>query len=1310
VRPKRAWPARLAWPLVSSALLVALVAHWHRPGQLIEGGDNFFGFDPLNELAKGFFVWNHFGNYLGGGWSSGTWATWLLVAALLTHTLGSEWAQLTMVAATLVGGWLGLYFLARELRVTRSAAAIGAWAYTINPWQQMFSGLNYPLNCLISLLPWYAMFLLRLRAPKRARGSYLAIAALSLLLLCTVGANAGLVVVFFAGCGIATLLGAVSTNDLTGYARRVATAFGITLAAASWWLFLIARHFIGARIATATDPSGWSFVIERSSLLNNLRLNAIWGWDHPEYFPYAKSYDLNPLTYASGYLLYAALCYGLATARGRRLRITRLLGGVTIVTIFLSKGLHPPLEFVNAFFYRLPLAALFREPTGKFPILTMLVLALALAYAVDALVARLRLRKKTRLVPLLFAAPLAATAFSALYFVTGQQFHGYTLNYHANAVGLPPVYVSLPEYWQRLRTEMQRRSPADGILVLPADSYYQVDYDWGYDGADYLPNWLLPQHVLMPGLTGYTSEDRLQSVSARLLAGFHDRSILTGTMLRDLGIRYVLYRGDVSAARDPFTAITPDDVMQTLPTATRTSFGPLTLFDARTAESAVRGSRDVIAAASQETTAGDAIETRAMTDTVPRLSRAPDLASFQTPARVFEPALAAVETNDWSNIAKLSVVGAAVRLVAHHTVPYRAQLIYQQDNTVTAHASYLSEPSTPERETLVATAASDLTKLPLALTPQHVYADDSGIITIELFDPVNATLAVALDISIAPGGPVSGVLASPDGNVAQSVATSNAPRFIHFAAVTLKPGSNSFRLSVVALNSVDLPQPEAALRIGQLRLYAPERITSLDTRLCPLVPAQCGVRTIASFPINTALSHTPMLSLTSREQLGATNAAVVVQDGPDRFLCQIGLSGTRIDLREALQSCVEYQGDRRFRKTRDPIVRDVVLLADARFSTLVDSERSTPKATLLSDAPQLAWSQLVLPTADADDYTVALTDRSGDRYGFTLHPKRQANDEYRSLVVLRGASGSPSTSIAGRIVQKRDGIVIIRRIDGTTTEVPYTSVEQIVSDPPMHPALSLQWIFGPEIAREHYVRISIENKNIESGTIEVRDANGHVKSTLLEPSGENGISSSYIVLADSSGDAFEVRSAKLSLHFASATGDFVFQLSIAGDDAARTTRVESLANGNVVRLDPAHPSSRLTSDNGDKRATLVGLTSLDTRVSTLVIGREHCACNPESTVALGVSGEGYALANVAGVGRQIITLQDAFSPDWIGLRWLSPGVLPHVLVDNWRNGWVVDRPGTILLVNLSNVAQVLLIFVGFAVVLICWRRHATRIR
>ena len=541
--------ARIGYGVPVLAAILATLT-WFSPGRFIASGDisPFIRDNLAGELTD---LWNH---QITGAGSASYSITQLVEVLILGATrligLPDPVAQLLLYAAVTAAAAFGTAYLAA--------------VWTDRPWPIAAAGLVGVFNAYVlvnipNLLPLLAIALIGVLVGlvlRAAAGVPVAAVRFAVLTLPVsyLAQNPPLVAVV-ALCVVGAWVGATALTAPGGSARAgrlLLRAAPLVLLVNLFWLVPYVITLVtgsGLTFTAQTDVGAWAWTQVRSGLGNVVSLNTHWGWDDPNYFPYAAAMD-GGLAGAQRWVLPALAWAGLLVAgRGSRRRRLWTLAVVGLMLVWLAKGLHPPLGAVNGWLYaHVPGMWLLRDPMSKLGAVLVLLYAIGVSQLVYAAAGRLRAvesrqwRRAGRV--LLVAATVGAVAYPwPLY--TGAVVPG--------ARGyLPADRVSVPDDWRSITDFVNERGGPGKVVVLPLDPYYQVTTDWGYHGVDAVPAQLLTAPVLrtLPG--GYFTET---AGAEALLAGVQT-ALLTGDTagvpgrLRALGASTVIVRHDLVATPD----------------------------------------------------------------------------------------------------------------------------------------------------------------------------------------------------------------------------------------------------------------------------------------------------------------------------------------------------------------------------------------------------------------------------------------------------------------------------------------------------------------------------------------------------------------------------------------------------------------------------------------------------------------------------------------------------------------------------------------------------------------------------------------
>jgi hypothetical protein len=752
---------------LAAILVMGLV--WAHPGAIIAQGDRSPILDPLNEAAKCNTAWTDHLAYVGQADASFGFVPYFLIYALFMAVFGASYGQVLVAALCLAVSWLGAFRCCRALGISAPMSCIAAWAYTLNPSRQNYLLILPSFDIMAAVIPWlFYLMLIAAQDQRRARASTLWIALIATLVGALLATVPQLILEIVLGCAAWAFLAARFAANQREYAGWVARTFAVAAIVSLWWAVPGAVAFKSGditRVVTLAE-NGWIF--ERASLLNELRFVPSWSWIYPDYYPWASVSDRVAPLYISTFLLAAGLIAALVLARGRELFVVRFCGALALVMLFLSKGPHPPFEFINYWFFKIPGMFLFLETVGAITVAAMC-LAICLGIALDAAPRHLQ---RVAVKPVLAALSIAAIVLGNIVIITGAVFH--------EPSGFEPaMHVKVPNYWLALAARVNS-APPGGVFVLPADPSYSVDYTWGFYGADNLPRDLLRREVFTPGAPlGYVLPHAQISIERKLTGMLDARSSLTAAVLRDLGIRYVLFRSDVrEGAGYAFSARQAEALFESY---RHERFGALDLYDLGPPAGRMTLARAVIANDTAGSGPGDQVELRGLEERVPRTNQA----AFGALADL----VALTETQAPRAGARLvwrGSLGPVAGAVADNATGHQLRAAYAVDRTP-------NSTLTLRYDQLRLIAADDAVPIPRVVGR---VLGERGNLELEVTDPSARIVHCDVRIGVRPRRPVIYTLYVNSRVTGQKrVAAGETPVWVSFPQVRLLPGVNRLGLA-----------------------------------------------------------------------------------------------------------------------------------------------------------------------------------------------------------------------------------------------------------------------------------------------------------------------------------------------------------------------------------------------------------------------------------------------------------------------------------------------------------------------------------
>jgi hypothetical protein len=369
-------------------------------------------------------------------------------------------------------GTLGFYIFTRELGASAPVPALLAVGYTLNL-GHTFEAPGSAALFAYAALPWVPLAVVwAARRPvlrQIAIGLGFALASTGLVYI---KINPPTYVALFGGGALLALLA------LRARALRVPLAMlaSFTIAFVLMNLWWIADFVLGVRIDPAAVTAGLDLksVSADSTLAQILLLGGSWAfdprYDASPYFAYAEWYRSGGVQFL---LALAPACVVAALVVFRNLRAAMWTLAAILVLVFLDAGYHPPFGWAFTWmFEHVPFFWLYREPLTKFDGVLAVVYVSAFAFLIPQ---EVNVHRRRVLVGLLTVASVGFVA-GGLPLAGGAVVRP--------AIGNSPGFqVRVPDYWLQFGRWANEQS-GGRIAMLPQNGHYELQYDWGYLGAD----------------------------------------------------------------------------------------------------------------------------------------------------------------------------------------------------------------------------------------------------------------------------------------------------------------------------------------------------------------------------------------------------------------------------------------------------------------------------------------------------------------------------------------------------------------------------------------------------------------------------------------------------------------------------------------------------------------------------------------------------------------------------------------------------------------------------------------------------------
>ena len=310
-----------------------------------------------------------------------------------------------------------------------------------------------------------------------------------------------------------------------------------------WWIIPIINHYLlsATQFQNELNVLSWSFTHNRASFMNLFMLNGNWGF-RPEYFPY---YNVYSETIFASLLFVPIILASLSLFfKNGKIKLNSYLLLIVVILLFLAKGLHEPLSFVNLFLYNsIPFMNMFREPVSKFTMLMIPFIALLIGFSINEISDKIShfpnstIKSGSKLFSIVFALIFIICAFPLI------------VNPIETKTEQVPFssYVKIPQYYYDASEWLDEKQDNYNLLVTPLDKYYQVAYSWGYYGSDSFLERVFNKPLISPC---YDYSYKLNSDIVELMDQI-DATIKNNNkpqfeiLLQLLNIKYILVRSDL---------------------------------------------------------------------------------------------------------------------------------------------------------------------------------------------------------------------------------------------------------------------------------------------------------------------------------------------------------------------------------------------------------------------------------------------------------------------------------------------------------------------------------------------------------------------------------------------------------------------------------------------------------------------------------------------------------------------------------------------------------------------------------------------
>lgn len=567
---------------------------WLKPGFLLGRGDIFpyILLNPNNWTSRLLAVWDDRLNL--GGPADFAKNAWLFAFSWTFHRFGDgQLVQHAFYGFAFAAQFASMAFYVKTiLPATPRAAFAAALFYCFNV--SMYQVFPYPMFVFfLALVPFMCALLIRALRDGRHDSSLIGFVV--------VGSTSGILFqnpptyVLFVLALVTTAAVMLFRDRRLIRERSVKLslmALG-TIAVNVYWLIPSYSALLGAgheSVNAVTLTSWLDFVSRRSSMLNAFWLEPYWAWGFQIYYPFIRDYEKSWLILASFVPILVCFSSGLVPGRDNAFGRYSVFG--ILVLLLLIVGIHEPYGFVYKFLFdHVPLFWLFREPTTKFTLLVIVLMAPLVGRRIADGAAWLGRATDRGWVEWLSYCTLTIAVCIPAYALVQGKLEGYR---DYDGIHLVSNKIRVPAYWNDLATYLQKSDGSGRVLLLPNDDFYAVRYSWNLYAAD---SDVLTELISNPltVVTPSSSPTYLSSAGAysKFQNAFYESIVgrVRGSLtpfLRIQGIRYIVERRDLSYDLPGRQLVSPGDIATLIASNPSIhfvrSFGKLDLYELNSAE------------------------------------------------------------------------------------------------------------------------------------------------------------------------------------------------------------------------------------------------------------------------------------------------------------------------------------------------------------------------------------------------------------------------------------------------------------------------------------------------------------------------------------------------------------------------------------------------------------------------------------------------------------------------------------------------------------------------------------------------------
>lgn len=531
---------------------------WYVPGHFFAIGDNYPKVHATETFIKSFYLWSdeHFGYFNTASPIVTHWLIW----AILDSNFGIGLGEIVFYGIMMGGSMYFIYLLSFRMFKNVPGAVVSSLLYVFN-FFYVNQGYTLTIAYGVFFLPLIIVVYLRIVDKIRLKADHLRETLLFVIILAVsipiLYVNPGVLYVVFLASLIFPIAYLINGKERKRIIRNFIVIAVLVVPVISW--FILANYVYLNTSNSSLDfvKSDWSWTHKRLTTFNLLKLDGAWSWSEYWSKQYVDLYN-NPILVLTSYLpivlCVAAVPFAIFYKRDRVKPVFLCIFPVALILIFLKDSTGPFGHFV---YDMLPFSFVFREPYTKFLIPLTMFISLLAGFSIPIIyhqfVSRISLNsfKNNRFTTIIVEKKIILKAIGVLI-VLSLLSNGLLLlgNFHLQSLIIPgnedkfSTYVTTPIYWTEAAEWINQQKGDWKILFLPNDDFYQMPYEWGYYGVDYLSLYI-NKPVIMEYYEYLLPSNTIKSIGSIYDAIRLNDSVYFQKELRSHNVKYIIQRNDV---------------------------------------------------------------------------------------------------------------------------------------------------------------------------------------------------------------------------------------------------------------------------------------------------------------------------------------------------------------------------------------------------------------------------------------------------------------------------------------------------------------------------------------------------------------------------------------------------------------------------------------------------------------------------------------------------------------------------------------------------------------------------------------------